>query len=81
LRAELRAHRLSLYDGETLRWTIPAWGADDIAWRGDELLVLGDGLATVEVTTGAITRRQCGWGFGLWNAPTRSEEGPVVCAQ
>jgi hypothetical protein len=65
--ALLTEQTIRLYDATgTLRWRIAAPLAQRIAWLGDELLVdyLG-GLGKIDVATGALIQRACGWSFGL----------------
>lgn len=66
--AEVRDHRLTLRDAAGAeRWMVSAAGIDDVTWtaRG-ELVAFGSGIARVDLATGALRERQCGWRFGLW---------------
>jgi hypothetical protein len=70
LTAELRDRRLVLRAGKTERWTRPSSGVSGLAWTpSGELVVYGHGLATVDLETGALRRRQCGSWFGRWDSP------------
>jgi hypothetical protein len=56
-------------DGEA-RWVVNAHGAFDVEWRPDgELAAIGGGIAAIDVETGALGARQCGWDFGLAEEP------------
>lgn len=56
-------------NGET-RWVASAHRAFDVAWRPDgELAAIGGGIAAIDIETGALGARQCGWDFGLAEEP------------
>jgi hypothetical protein len=64
------------------RWDTAAWGATDADWtpRGTLYARFTGALARIEVETGALVERQCGWGFGI--SPTAAENpanAPSVC--
>jgi hypothetical protein len=64
--AELHDGRITLRDASESRWTIAARGITQLAWtQGGELVGLGNGLAYLDLATGALERQQCGWRFGL----------------
>ena len=67
-------------DGE-VKWVVDAHGATDVAWRpGGELAALGKGIAAIDVETGALGARQCGWEFGLGEEPELERDfGVSVC--
>src|SRR5262249_60595221 len=53
-----------------VKWVADAHGALDLAWRpNDELAVVGDGMATIDLATGGLRDRQCGWDFALSTQP------------
>lgn len=80
--AELRESRLSLRDGDTVRWTVPSAGASQLLWtpRG-ELVVFGSGMATVDLATGALRDRQCGMWFGAWDVPPETFGSSLLCEE
>jgi hypothetical protein len=59
--------RLTLRDrAGHVKWVADAHGATAVAWRPNgQLAVIGDGMATVDLATGALRDRQCGWDFAL----------------
>ena len=67
-------------DGE-VKWVVDAHGASDVAWRPDgELAALGNGIAAVDLETGALGARQCGWDFGLADEPVFDRgDGAALC--
>lgn len=66
LTAELLDQRLVLRDGKTVRWTVPN-PASDLVWSGDQLVLFGAGVATVDLATGEMRDRKCGAWFGKWD--------------
>lgn len=67
-RVELRDTRIILTDarGATL-WTVPARSATGVLWTDTgRLIAFGAGIAELDVATGALGARQCGWRFGRW---------------
>jgi len=68
LSATIADGRLTLRDGATVRWVVPSHGLTQVVWspRG-ELVVLGAGLAHVDLATGAFGGQHCGWVFGVWD--------------
>ncbi|HEX3479281.1 MAG TPA: hypothetical protein VHT91_29860 [Kofleriaceae bacterium] len=69
--AHVEAGRMTLRraDGE-VQWVVDAHGAFDVGWRPDgALAALGGGIAAVDVETGALGARRCGWDFGLVDDP------------
>jgi hypothetical protein len=65
--AELTFGRITLRDGDTIRWVVPSHGVNQLAWsaRGD-LVAMGNGITHLDLATGAFTGAHCGFGFGLW---------------
>jgi hypothetical protein len=49
-----------------MRWVVPAHGATSLAWsaRG-ELVAIGGGLAIIDLASGRMRDRQCGFAFGV----------------
>lgn len=63
------------------RWVVDAHGAFDVAWRPDgELAAIAGGIAALDVETGALGARQCGWDFGLAEEPVVAHSfGASLC--
>jgi hypothetical protein len=75
--------RLTLFTtaGERV-WEIAAWGSSDVDWAPTGVLFarFPHALARLELSTGALAERQCGWAFGI--STTRrdgSSTAPSVC--
>ena len=67
--AELRGARIRLFDqaGGTV-WVAPAHAATDLVWTpSGRLIAFGAGIAELDIKSGALLERQCGWRFGKWN--------------
>jgi len=64
-----RDGRMTLRDAAGAeQWIVSAGGASDVVWNArGELVAYGDGIARVDLATGAWLERQCGWWFGLWD--------------
>lgn len=77
-----RATVLSLYRADGARaWIQPALPTTDLGWVDGALIAtFATGVARVDVDTGELAERRCGWRFGLYEMPRTSErdEG-VVC--
>jgi hypothetical protein len=68
--------------GGQVRWETALWAEADVVWTADgELVAAGhSGVATVDLATGAIVERRCGWAFGLSDLPfDASRDGPTIC--
>lgn len=72
--------RLSLRDGATVRWVVPSHGIAQVLWspRG-ALIGVGNGVVRIDLATGALVQRHCGWAFGLWDDDPPSHSGETVC--
>ena len=81
--AALGGARISLStSGGALLWQTAAWGASDLGWTpaGTLFARFPGALADLDLATGALTERQCGWEFGLSLAPLpTSANAPIVC--
>jgi hypothetical protein len=68
-------NRLRMLDAHgAQQWMIPAATAIDIAWvDGEPFARFAAGLAKLDLATGALLERACGWSFGL--SPQRFEVG------
>jgi hypothetical protein len=63
-------------------WETAAWGATDVMWlpTGELAARFPGALAKLDLATGAVTDRQCGWAFGLSDTPFEtSASTPIVC--
>ena len=74
---------ITLYaiDG-ALQWRIAAWGASGVDWLAGGGLVVRfpSALARIELATGALRERQCGWAFGIGSTPRESSSSTTsVC--
>jgi hypothetical protein len=80
-RVELRGERITLTDAKgTERWTVPSRGATKLVWTpSGNVLAYGAGIAQLDLATGAIVRRQCGWRFGRWTQQPESSDGGAIC--
>ena len=80
--AEIHGGRLRLRgkDGKA-RWAIDAHNATDVVWnRGGELMLVGAGAARVDVVTGELRERQCGWELELTdNQSFARGDAPLMC--
>jgi len=72
--------RITLRDRDGVeRWSTARAGVTDVAWSAlGELIAFGSGMARVDVGTGALLERQCGWDFGLWD-DVGFETGARLC--
>ena len=75
--------RVALFAGDgTQRWDTAQWSNSDVAWsaRGDLLVAFAAAVATVDLATGALVERRCGWGFGLSDSPHEAGRGAAsIC--
>jgi hypothetical protein len=73
--------RITLRDASGAeRWTVAYPGVADVAWSGlGDLVAFGSGMARVDVATGALLDRQCGWEFGRWEGLDSTELGGALC--
>ncbi|HUS31829.1 MAG TPA: hypothetical protein VMZ53_25185 [Kofleriaceae bacterium] len=73
--------RMTLHDATGAeRWMVASGGAMDVLWTpAGELVAFGAGIARVDIETGALRERQCGWQFGLWPASTTPISASALC--
>jgi hypothetical protein len=79
--AELRDARITLRDtiGREL-WTVPSAGATGLTWMPDGSLVAhGAGIARLDLASGALAERQCGWRFGRWDTLPEGFGATTLC--
>jgi hypothetical protein len=65
-----------------VRWEAAHWGGTDVDWTAAGELVVGfpSAIAKVDLDTGALAARHCGWSFGASEQPTEVGRGsPSVC--
>jgi hypothetical protein len=82
LMAEIHDSRLELRADKEVRWTVPNPNMTlaQILWnRHGELVAYGAGVATIDLATGALRDRQCGFWFGRWEYPPDSFDTPLLC--
>ncbi|HTJ41372.1 MAG TPA: WD40 repeat domain-containing protein [Kofleriaceae bacterium] len=79
LTAELDRGRVTLRDHDAVRWTVALPSVHDLLWSGDDLVAIGGGLATLDLATGALDDRQCGWEFGLYDDVASATGGAALC--
>jgi hypothetical protein len=72
---------LALYSGDgTLKWKIAAKDMTGVAWQGNSLVGVSEGVVRIDLATGAYGERQCGWRFGLFpKPPPTPAEHRLVC--
>jgi hypothetical protein len=81
--AELSRRRITLRDvGGGEWWSVAGNGVTSLSWTADgELVAFSGGLAKLDLATGAMTERQCGWRFGIWDdAPGMGGAAPICDA-
>ncbi|MEO7733736.1 MAG: hypothetical protein ABIY55_22420 [Kofleriaceae bacterium] len=75
--------RVALFSGDgKLRWDTAQWSNSDVAWsaRGELLVAFTSAIATVDLASGALALRRCGWGFGLSDQPHEAGRGAAsIC--
>ena len=54
-----------------VRWEAALWNSADIEWTPSDDLVVRylSGLAKLDLATGSLAERRCGWSFGLSDLP------------
>jgi len=76
-------NRLALYTTDGRRvWETAAWGSSDVDWTPAGILFarFPHALARIDLETGALAERQCGWAFGISTTPRDgSTNAPSVC--
>ena len=67
--------------GET-RWESAQWSSSAVEWSpaGELLVQFPSGVARIDLDSGALADRHCGWSFGLLEqAPPSRDSGPSIC--
>jgi hypothetical protein len=81
--AAFASPRLVLLSGDGgVRWDSAQWSGADVGWTasGDLLVQFPTGVARVDLETGELTDRRCGWGFGLSDHMYDARHaGPSIC--
>jgi hypothetical protein len=81
--AAFHSPRLALLSGAgEILWDSAQWSGADVDWTasGDLVVQFPTGVARVDVETGEIADRRCGWGFGLTDrAFDAHHTGPSIC--
>jgi hypothetical protein len=65
-----------------VRWETALWSGGDVVWTPSGELVAQalSGVARIDLATGAIIERRCGWSFGLSEVPLDvGHSGPTIC--
>lgn len=65
-----------------VRWDTAQWNSADVDWTADGELVVQfpSAMAKIDLETGALADRQCGWGFGLFDQMIElGQNGPTIC--
>jgi hypothetical protein len=63
-------------------WDTAQWNSADLDWTatGELLVQFPSAVARLDLETGALADRRCGWGFGLSDQPLEIPRGgPTVC--
>ena len=63
-------------------WEAALWSGSDVAWTpsGEIVAQSLSGIATIDLRTGALIERRCGWSFGLSDLPLDvGHTGPTIC--
>jgi hypothetical protein len=81
--AAFEAPRLALLGADGVaRWDTAHWSGTEVGWTaGGELLVaFVAAVGRVDLATGALAERRCGWGFGLSDQPHETGRGEAsIC--
>lgn len=65
-----------------VRWDAAQWNSADVAWTaaGELLVQFPSAVAKLDLATGALAERTCGWGFGLSDQMIElGQSGPTIC--
>jgi len=63
-------------------WSAAQWSGADLDWTpaGELVVQFPTGLARIDLATGALAARRCGWGFGLADRMLEARHsGPSIC--
>jgi hypothetical protein len=81
--AAFHSPRLVLLSGAgEILWDSAQWSGADVDWTasGDLVVQFPTGVARVDVETGEVVDRRCGWGFGLSDHRFDARHtGPSIC--
>lgn len=81
--AAFQGPRLTLVTaGGQVRWDSAAWSVADAGWTDDGALIVQfpTGVARVDLATGELAERRCGWSFGLSEQALDARfTGPSIC--
>jgi hypothetical protein len=65
-----------------IRWDAAQWNSVDIGWTaaGELLVQFPSAVARLDLETGALADRRCGWGFGLSDQMIEiGQSAPTIC--
>lgn len=81
--AAFASPRLVLLSGDgEVRWDSAQWSGADVDWTasGDLVVQFPTGVARVDLETGELAERRCGWDFGLADHMFEARHtGPSIC--
>jgi hypothetical protein len=81
--AALGSPRLVLLSGDgEVRWDSAQWSGAEVGWTasGDLVVQFPTGVARVDLETGELAERRCGWDFGLADQLFETHHtGPSIC--
>lgn len=61
--------RITMFDGAVRRWSVPAQTAISAVWDHGPVIRYASGLARLDLRTGRVRERGCGWVFELRVSP------------
>jgi hypothetical protein len=64
-----------------VRWDSAQWSGGDVDWTstGDLVVQFPSGIARIDLETGAMAERRCGWGFGVSDQQLDGGSGASIC--
>jgi hypothetical protein len=81
--AAFESPRLVMLTGAgQVRWEAAHWSGTDVDWTaaGELVVVFPSAIAKVDLATGAMAARRCGWSFGASDQPTEvGRGGASIC--
>jgi len=73
---------VALTSAGVVRWEAAYWGATGVEWTatGELVVEFPAAIAKLDLATGALAARRCGWNFGAFDQPTEVARGaPSIC--
>ena len=65
-----------------VRWDTAQWSGAELDWTstGELVVQFPSGIARLDLETGQLAERHCGWSFGLSEQPFEAgHTGPSIC--